>query len=164
MSDEKINIFVVDPVYGSILNYSSSRVTLKNSEKIKSFIRTEMNDNSNQTWLFDSKWLLDKIMIFMEDLGKKIHNIYITDYYSTNSLEKSLEKVDRFLSGINFGRTELELDNFSEDGHKLLKLMLGKLITEITSTYKVDDIKKINNNDNKFYQLLISLINKNYFK
>ena len=42
--------------------------------------------------------------------------------------------------------------------------MLGKLITEITSTYKVDDIKKINNNDNKFYQLLISLINKNYFK
>jgi hypothetical protein len=98
---------------------------IKKSEKIKSFIRTEMNDNSNQTWLFDSKWLLDKITVFMGELGEKIHNIYITEYYNNNSLEKSIEKVAKFLEGINFGRTEIELENFSEDGRKLLKLMLA---------------------------------------
>jgi hypothetical protein len=136
----------------------------KKSEKIKSFIRTEMNDNSNQTWLFDSKWLLDKITVFMGELGEKIHNIYITEYYNNNSLEKSIEKVAKFLEGINFGRTEIELENFSEDGRKLLKLILGKLVTEIQSNYKVDDIKKINKTNNKFYDILITLIEKNYFK
>ena len=137
---------------------------IKKSEKIKSFIRTEMNDNSHQTWLFDSKWLLDKITVFMGELGEKIHNIYITEYYNNNSLEKSIEKVAKFLEGINFGRTEIELENFSEDGRKILKLMLGKLVTEIQSNYKVDDIKKINKTNNKFYDILITLIEKNYFK
>ena len=142
---------------------------IKKSEKIKEFIKNEMKDDPRQSWLFDSKWLLDKITIFMKELGNKIHNIYITTYYSTNSLEKSLQKVDEFLSGINFGRTEIELDNFSEDGKNLLKLMMGQLIKEITTNYKSDDIKIINkNNDkdkdkNKFYQLLISLIDKKYF-
>jgi hypothetical protein len=100
----------------------------------------------------------------MGELGEKIHNIYITEYYNNNSLEKSIEKVAKFLEGINFGRTEIELENFSEDGRKLLKLMLGKLVNEIQSNYKVDDIKKINKTNNKFYDILITLIEKNYFK
>jgi hypothetical protein len=136
---------------------------IKKSEKIKDFIKNVMKDKPNQTWLFDSKWLLDKIKVFMKDLGEKIHNIYITEYYNNNFLEKSLEKVSKFLEGINFGRTEIELDNFSEDGRKLLNLMLGKLLNEISTNYKIDDIKKINKN-NKFYDLLITLMTKNYFK
>jgi len=139
---------------------------IKKSDKIKDFIKNEMKDDPRQSWLFDSKWLLDKINVFMKDFGNNIHNIYITEYYTSNSLEKSLEKVDKFLSGINFGRTEIELDNFSDDGRKLLKLMLGQLINEILINHTVDDLKKLNKNnknDNKFYQLLITLIDKKYF-
>jgi hypothetical protein len=137
---------------------------IKKSEKIKQFIKDDMKDDPRQTWLFDSKWLLDKIYVFMKAFGEKIHKIYIDEYYTTNSLEKSLHKVGKFLEGINFGRTEIELDNFSEDGKKLINLMLGKLIKEITTNYKVDDIKKINKDNNKFYLLLTTLINKNYLK
>jgi len=135
---------------------------IKKSDKIKEFIKNTMNDNPNQTWLFDSKWLVEKIIVFMKEFGEKIHNIYITEYYTNNSLEKALEKVDNFLEGINFGRTEIELDSFSDDGKNLLKLMLGKLLSEILINYKVDDIEKIKKN--KFYDLLISLIKKNYFE
>ena len=42
--------------------------------------------------------------------------------------------------------------------------MLEKLINEITANHNIDDIKKLNKNDNKFYQLLVKLINKDYFK
>ena len=135
---------------------------IKKTDRIKEFIKNEMNDDSYQSWLFDSKWLLNKIIVFMTEFGNKIHDIYINEYYSSNSLDKSLDKVDNFLSGINFGRTELELENFSEDGIKLLKLMLGQLLNEITKKYNINDIKKINKSDNKFYQLIISLIENKY--
>ena len=95
----------------------------------------------------------------MHNFGEKIHNIYIEEYYKTKSLEKSLYKVSQFLEGINFGRTELELENFSEDGKKLLDLMIGKLIKEILSKYKIDDLKKLDEK-NKFYHFLITLIEK----
>jgi hypothetical protein len=135
---------------------------IKKSEKIKNFIKDEIKESSKQEWLFESKWLIDKINIFMKQFGQKIHKIYIDEYYTNNSLEKSLEKVSQFLEGINFGRTEIELDNFSDDGKNLLNLMVGPLIKEILTTHKVDDIKKINNNNNKFYHLLCKLIEKKY--
>jgi hypothetical protein len=132
---------------------------IKKSEKIKQFLKEELKDNSEHQWLFNSEWLLKKINYFMHNFGEKIHNIYIEEYYKTNSLEKSLYKVSQFLEGINFGRTELELENFSEDGKKLLDLMIGKLIKEILSKYKNDDLKKIDEK-NKFYHFLITLIEK----
>jgi hypothetical protein len=132
---------------------------IKKSEKIKQFLKEELKDNSEHQWLFNSEWLLKKINYFMHNFGEKIHNIYIEEYYKTNSLEKSLYKVSQFLEGINFGRTELELENFSEDGKKLLDLMIGKLIKEILSKYKIDDLKKIDE-QNKFYHFLITLIEK----
>ena len=42
--------------------------------------------------------------------------------------------------------------------------MLGKLLSEILLNHNVDDIQKLNKNDNKFYDLLIKLIEKKYFK
>jgi len=137
---------------------------IKKSEKIKQFIKDEIKESSKQEWLFDTKWLIDKINIFMKQFGQKIHKIYIDEYYTNNSLEKSLEKVAKFLEGINFGRTEIELDNFSADGKNLLTLMLGPLIKEILLNHKVDDVKKINKNNNKFYHLLCKLIEKKYLE
>jgi hypothetical protein len=120
--------------------YRLPEKNIKKSRKVKEFL-DKNNLSQNTDWIIDANFVIEIIEQFTKDLGKKIVEIY---------KKSGIEKVDDFLNGIYWTRTEIEYKKlFTDYGKNLLDNILGELL----KLMKEEQIKKLDG-ENKFYHLL----------
>lgn len=151
--DKKITQFLATHIEDPFrLFYRLLEKNIPKTEKIKLFAKKYLN--IFPSWLMD----VDKIKTVVNDfcvaLGEKIVNVYdnvdlmqissdSTDVeFSDSSLDNnflspSIKNVMRFLSGVNFGRTQIEYNNFTDNGKECVKTMFAPLLKKI----KLDELQ-----------------------
>jgi len=110
--------------------YRLPEKNIKKNDKIKDFIQKYITQKQ-QSWLFDSSFIIKILKIFLEQLGDKLYNIYTENYEKTTNKQESLEMAIKFLDGVNFSRVQIDFKLLSEFGLNLLKILFEKLIKKI---------------------------------
>ena len=127
-NDRKLSQFFVihlqDPFR---LLYRFPEKNVPKTNKISEFIKSELPGTVKKgrgmpTWLIDTIELPKMAKSFIDALGKKILETYDS---------KSFDGLDKLLSGVKFGRTQIEYDNYSDESKDALKSMFGGLIDAI---------------------------------
>ena len=170
--DKKITQFLVihleDPFR---LFYRLLEKNIPKTEKIRLFTKKYLN--VFPSWLMD----VDKIKRIVHDfciaLGKKLVDVYddvdlaqissdsadidssVSADTSSDSdfLSPSIKNVMGFLSGVNFGRTQIEYKNFTDNGKECVKTIFAPLLNKI----KIDELQ----NTDKLIVFLKFLKSKN---
>ena len=129
------------------------RLLIKNipkSNKINLFYRENKLNTKKLSWLIDSEYINTQIKSFIESLSKHIHKIYLKN---ESNFEKVISELDKFFSGVNFNRIELEYDNIDSTGRSLIKILFIKIYKNIL----------IKDTDSKLVKLLLFLNKKKLF-
>ncbi len=134
--------------------YRLPEKNIPKNDRVKKFIQKHLT-NSNQEWLFDSAFITKITKLFCENLGAKLLEIYKDEYIKTFDIKKSIEHVNTFLSGVSFGRIEVDYKMLTDNGKTLLSLLFSNLIKEI-------DKKNINEigMELKIFKFMRFLVNK----
>ena len=137
------------------LFYRLLEKNIPKTEKIKLFMQKHLNNYPS--WLMDTNIIKTVVNDFCVALGEKLVNIYnnvdlvpitsdssnidssisiiTTSDSSTNKDDNSvtpiIKNVMRFLSGVNFGRTQIEYNNFTENGKECVKIIFAPLLKKI---------------------------------
>jgi hypothetical protein len=141
-----LSIHIEDPFR---LLYRLPDKNIPKTEKIKKFIKENLN-NKMPSWILDTKKISNIVKDFCEKLGLELKKIY--------KKGKSMNKVIDFISGINFGRTQIEFCNLSDKNKKILKSILEPLV----KTAEINNINQLEETD-KFITFLKFLISKDFF-
>jgi hypothetical protein len=136
------------------LLYRFPEKNVPKTEKIKNFIKKELDESIMPSWLMDTGKMSKIVKEFVEEFGQKVKQIYINEFKKSSSVDKSMSKVIEFVSGINFNRTKIEFKNFTDDNKDILKLMLSPLIKEVgvEKILSLDDT----NNTIRFFKFLVN--------
>jgi len=130
------------------------RLLIKNipkSDKIKLFYRENKLDTKKLTWLIDSKYINNQIELFVESLSSHIYKIYLKNEYD---FKKIIAELDKFFSGVNFNRIQIEYNNIDSKGKALIKTLFIKIYKNLL----------IKGTDSNLVKLLLFLNSKNMFE
>jgi len=146
--DKKLSQFIVihlqDPYR---LLYRFPEKNVPKTDKIKSFIKKELPNSTMPSWLMDTNKLSKLTKSFAKVLGEKLRTIY------TNG---SIDDVNDFMSGVKFGRTQIEYDNFTDKNKKVLNLIFKPLLDSIRSGEIDSFVSKDKNDIIKFIKFMDS--------
>jgi hypothetical protein len=148
--DSKLSQFLVihlqDPYR---LLYRFPEKNVPKTKKIIEFIKNELSGTSKKdmpSWLIDTIKLPKLAKSFAKALGEKIQETYD---------EWSIDDVERVLSGVKFGRTQIEYDNFSDESKDVLNLILKPLIDSMGQ----DQIKSLVSKERNDVIMFIKFLN-----
>jgi hypothetical protein len=151
------------------LIYRMCEKNITKTEKIRDFIKKNINSNKNDypSWLLDTKETMGIINGFINELSKKLVKIYVQT--------KSLDKVLDFLSGANFGKPQIQIewDEFNSETKSRLKRIFEPVVKQIGLDKFVQNIKTIQSEQStkssdltpkdKIIKLFGFLIDKKFF-
>lgn len=123
--------------------YRLPEKNIPKNTKIKKFLETYLNIQKMPSWLMETNKIESLIDRFFDEMPEKIYDIYITEYNRTENITTAISNVSQFLSGVNFNRTQIEYDNYSQNS----KIYLHKLFGKCFETIGYDNIKMLDEKD-----------------